>query len=40
MELFGEKGWGVKEKVDELFKELGLIVCENNYLESLLGGEK
>ncbi|EMC8015089.1 ABC transporter ATP-binding protein [Listeria monocytogenes] len=39
-ELSGEKGRGAKEKADELLKELGLTARENNYLESLSGGEK
>ncbi|HBZ6501301.1 TPA: ABC transporter ATP-binding protein [Listeria monocytogenes] len=39
-ELSGEKGRGVKEKADELLKELGLTARENNYPESLSGGEK
>ncbi|ENH6156732.1 ABC transporter ATP-binding protein [Listeria monocytogenes] len=39
-ELSGEKGRGAKEKSDELLKELGLTARENNYPESLSGGEK
>ncbi|HDU0411390.1 TPA: ABC transporter ATP-binding protein [Listeria monocytogenes] len=39
-ELSGEKGRGAKEKTDELLKELGLTARENNYPESLSGGEK
>ncbi|HAB7137942.1 TPA: ABC transporter ATP-binding protein [Listeria monocytogenes] len=39
-ELSGEKGRGTKEKADELLKELGLTARENNYPESLSGGEK
>ncbi|EAF6354854.1 ABC transporter ATP-binding protein [Listeria monocytogenes] len=39
-ELSGEKGRGAKEKADELLKELGLTAHENNYPESLSGGEK
>ncbi|EDN8927149.1 ABC transporter ATP-binding protein [Listeria monocytogenes] len=39
-ELSGEKGRGAKEKADELLKELGLTARENNYPESLSGGEK
>ncbi|HHQ1004431.1 TPA: ABC transporter ATP-binding protein [Listeria monocytogenes] len=38
--LSGEKGRGAKEKADELLKELGLTARENNYPESLSGGEK
>lgn len=38
-ELSGEKA-GAKEKADELLKELGLTARENNYPESLSGGEK
>ncbi|EIM2228804.1 ABC transporter ATP-binding protein [Listeria monocytogenes] len=40
VELSGEKGRGAKEKADELLKELGLTARENNYPESLSGGEK
>ncbi|EHS2576076.1 ABC transporter ATP-binding protein [Listeria monocytogenes] len=39
-ELSGEKGRGAKEKADELLKELGLTARDNNYPESLSGGEK
>ncbi|EKZ5012240.1 ABC transporter ATP-binding protein [Listeria monocytogenes] len=39
-ELSGEKERGAKEKADELLKELGLTARENNYPESLSGGEK
>lgn len=39
-ELSGEKGRGAKEKADELLKELGLTARENNYPDSLSGGEK
>ncbi|HAB7560234.1 TPA_asm: ATP-binding cassette domain-containing protein [Listeria monocytogenes] len=39
-ELSGEKGRGAKEKADEVLKELGLTARENNYPESLSGGEK
>ena len=39
-ELSGEKGRGAKENADELLKELGLTARENNYPESLSGGEK
>ena len=39
-ELSCEKGRGAKEKADELLKELGLTARENNYPESLSGGEK
>ncbi|MBC2308692.1 ABC transporter ATP-binding protein [Listeria welshimeri] len=39
-ELFGEKGKGAKDKADELLKELGLTARQNNYPESLSGGEK
>ncbi|EKZ4588843.1 ABC transporter ATP-binding protein [Listeria monocytogenes] len=39
-ELSVEKGRGAKEKADELLKELGLTARENNYPESLSGGEK
>ncbi|AGR07768.1 ABC transporter ATP-binding protein [Listeria monocytogenes] len=39
-ELSGEKGRVAKEKADELLKELGLTARENNYPESLSGGEK
>lgn len=34
------KGRVAKEKADELLKELGLTARENNYPESLSGGEK
>ncbi|MBC1356020.1 ABC transporter ATP-binding protein [Listeria welshimeri] len=39
-ELSGEKGKGAKDKADELIKELGLTARQNNYPESLSGGEK
>lgn len=39
-ELSGGKGRVAKEKADELLKELGLTARENNYPESLSGGEK
>ncbi|EAG7334993.1 ABC transporter ATP-binding protein [Listeria monocytogenes] len=39
-ELSGDKGRVAKEKADELLKELGLTARENNYPESLSGGEK
>ncbi|HDI3686602.1 TPA: ABC transporter ATP-binding protein [Listeria monocytogenes] len=39
-ELSGDKGRVSKEKADELLKELGLTARENNYPESLSGGEK
>lgn len=39
-ELSGKKGRVAKEKADELLKELGLTARENNYPESLSGGEK
>ncbi|EAH2598318.1 ABC transporter ATP-binding protein [Listeria monocytogenes] len=39
-ELYGDKGRVAKEKADELLKELGLTARENNYPESLSGGEK
>ncbi|MBC1478546.1 ABC transporter ATP-binding protein [Listeria welshimeri] len=39
-ELSGEKGKGAKDKADELLKELGLTAHQNNYPESLSGGEK
>lgn len=39
-ELSGEKGRVAKKKADELLKELGLTARENNYPESLSGGEK
>lgn len=39
-ELSGEKGRVAKEKADELLKELGLTARDNNYPESLSGGEK
>ncbi|MBC1634200.1 ABC transporter ATP-binding protein [Listeria welshimeri] len=39
-ELSGEKGKGAKDKADELLKELGLTARQNNYPESLSGGEK
>lgn len=39
-ELSGEKGKGAKDKAEELLKELGLTARQNNYPESLSGGEK
>lgn len=39
-ELSGDKGRVAKEKADELLKELSLTARENNYPESLSGGEK
>ncbi|MBC2013893.1 ABC transporter ATP-binding protein [Listeria marthii] len=39
-ELSGEKGRVVKEKADKLLQELGLTARQNNYPESLSGGEK
>ncbi|MBC2273498.1 ABC transporter ATP-binding protein [Listeria welshimeri] len=39
-ELSGEKGKGAKDKADELLKALGLTARQNNYPESLSGGEK
>ncbi|MBC1678828.1 ABC transporter ATP-binding protein [Listeria welshimeri] len=39
-ELSGEKGKVAKDKADELLKELGLTARQNNYPESLSGGEK
>lgn len=39
-ELSDDKGRVAKEKADELLKELGLTARENNYPESLSGGEK
>ncbi|MBC1397101.1 ABC transporter ATP-binding protein [Listeria welshimeri] len=39
-ELSGEKGKDAKDKADELLKELGLTARQNNYPESLSGGEK
>ncbi|MBC1376432.1 ABC transporter ATP-binding protein [Listeria farberi] len=39
-ELSGEKGRAAKEKADKLLQELGLTARENNYPESLSGGEK
>ncbi|MBC2346933.1 ABC transporter ATP-binding protein [Listeria welshimeri] len=39
-ELSGEKGKGSKDKAEELLKELGLTARQNNYPESLSGGEK
>ncbi|MBC2261234.1 ABC transporter ATP-binding protein [Listeria sp. FSL L7-0091] len=39
-ELSGEKGRAAKEKADKLLQELGLTAHENNYPESLSGGEK
>lgn len=39
-ELSGEKGRAAKEKADKLLQELGLTARQNNYPESLSGGEK
>ncbi|EAC8434857.1 hemin ABC transporter ATP-binding protein [Listeria monocytogenes] len=39
-ELSGEKGRAAKDKADALLKELGLTARQNNYPESLSGGEK
>ncbi|HBM3605097.1 TPA: ABC transporter ATP-binding protein [Listeria innocua] len=39
-ELSGEKGSAAKERADNLLQELGLIARQNNYPESLSGGEK
>lgn len=39
-ELSGEKGSAAKEKADKLLQELGLTSRQNNYPESLSGGEK
>ncbi|EAC3174114.1 ABC transporter ATP-binding protein [Listeria monocytogenes] len=39
-ELSGEKGSAAKERADKLLQELGLTARENNYPESLSGGEK
>lgn len=39
-ELSGEKGSAVKERADKLLQELGLTARQNNYPESLSGGEK
>ncbi|MDT0001505.1 ABC transporter ATP-binding protein [Listeria cossartiae subsp. cayugensis] len=39
-ELSGEKGRVAKEKADKLLQELGLTARQNNYPESLSGGEK
>ncbi|EIN5666391.1 ABC transporter ATP-binding protein [Listeria monocytogenes] len=39
-ELSGEKGSAAKERVDKLLQELGLTARQNNYPESLSGGEK
>lgn len=39
-ELSGEKGRPAKDKADALLKELGLTARQNNYPESLSGGEK
>ncbi|MBF2369573.1 ABC transporter ATP-binding protein [Listeria welshimeri] len=39
-ELSGEKGKVAKDKADELLKELELTARQNNYPESLSGGEK
>ncbi|EAK8407216.1 ABC transporter ATP-binding protein [Listeria monocytogenes] len=39
-ELSGEKGRAAKDKADTLLKELGLTARQNNYPESLSGGEK
>ncbi|EBF5168211.1 ABC transporter ATP-binding protein [Listeria monocytogenes] len=39
-ELAGEKGSAAKERADKLLQELGLTARQNNYPESLSGGEK
>lgn len=39
-ELSGEKGSAAKERADNLLQELGLTARQNNYPESLSGGEK
>lgn len=39
-ELSGEKGSTAKERADKLLQELGLTARQNNYPESLSGGEK
>lgn len=39
-ELSGEKGSAAKERADKLLQELGLTTRQNNYPESLSGGEK
>ncbi|EAF2101574.1 ABC transporter ATP-binding protein [Listeria monocytogenes] len=39
-ELSGEKGGVAKERADKLLQELGLTARQNNYPESLSGGEK
>ncbi|EBF5195891.1 ABC transporter ATP-binding protein [Listeria monocytogenes] len=39
-ELSGEKGGAAKERADKLLQELGLTSRQNNYPESLSGGEK
>ncbi|EAC4812365.1 ABC transporter ATP-binding protein [Listeria monocytogenes] len=39
-ELSGEKGSAAKERADKLLQELGLTARQNNYPESLSGGEK
>ncbi|ELU8150590.1 ABC transporter ATP-binding protein [Listeria monocytogenes] len=39
-ELSGEKGGAAKERADKLLQELGLTARQNNYPESLSGGEK
>ncbi|MBC1807475.1 ABC transporter ATP-binding protein [Listeria sp. FSL L7-0993] len=39
-ELSGEKGRVAKDKADKLLQELGLNARQNNYPESLSGGEK
>lgn len=39
-ELSGEKGGAAKERADKLLQELGLKARQNNYPESLSGGEK
>lgn len=39
-ELSGEKGGAAKERTDKLLQELGLTARQNNYPESLSGGEK
>ncbi|EPS2989487.1 ABC transporter ATP-binding protein [Listeria monocytogenes] len=39
-ELSGKKGSAAKERADKLLQELGLTARQNNYPESLSGGEK
>ncbi|EAG9490203.1 ABC transporter ATP-binding protein [Listeria monocytogenes] len=39
-ELSGEKGSAAKERANKLLQELGLTARQNNYPESLSGGEK